>query len=157
MRATDEDMRRLGMLGATVGQPPRIPDAEPLPTRKSKYRVNTPVSARKPARRESEKSFQKRVISLAKLHGWRVAHFRPAQNARGDWRTPVAADGKGFPDLVMVRDGDLIFAELKAKIGRLSTEQQEWLNQLNKTHGVTVCVWRPSDWELIVELLGAKQ
>ena len=57
----------------------------------------------------SEAVLQDAVIELANLKGWTVAHFRPAQNARGDWRTPVAAQGKGFPDLVMVRRDQLVF------------------------------------------------
>ena len=51
----------------------------------------------------SEKTFQRQVIDLLHLFGYRVAHFMPAMNAKGQWRTPVSADGKGFPDLVAVR------------------------------------------------------
>ena len=97
------------------------------------------------------------MIELAHLHGWRVAHFRKSRTADGRHLTAVAADGAGFPDLVMVRDGDLIFAELKRQDGRVSLEQKAWLEELNKPHGVTVCVWRPNDWGLIKELLGTKQ
>ena len=46
----------------------------------------------------SERELQDAVIQLARLLGWRVAHFRPAMTTRG-WRTPVSADGAGFPDL----------------------------------------------------------
>ena len=78
----------------------------------------------------TEKELQAAVIELAQTFGWKVAHFRPAMNARGDWRTPVAADGKGFPDLVMVSSTTVAFVELKSKKGRLSTEQKEWLEAL---------------------------
>jgi hypothetical protein len=53
----------------------------------------------------TEREFQRQVIDLARLLGWRCAHFRPGRTARG-WRTPVQADGAGFPDLQPVRARD---------------------------------------------------
>ena len=92
----------------------------------------------------TEAELQSAVIELAHLYGWTVAHFRPAQNARGDWRTPVAADGKGFPDLVLVCDYRLAFVELKSEKGRLRPEQKMWLEALGGR--VDAMVWRPADW-----------
>lgn len=92
--------------------------------------------------RETEAEFQSYVLDLAALLGWRVAHFRPARTEKG-WRTAVAADGKGFPDLVLVRDR-VIFAELKSDTGRLSGEQEEWLEDLAAA-GAETYIWRPSD------------
>lgn len=83
------------------------------------------------------------VIELAHLLGWRVAHFRPARTAHG-WRTPVAADGAGWPDLTMVRGDRIVFAELKSRSGKLSGGQQVWLDALSAVG--TVCVWRPEHW-----------
>lgn len=94
----------------------------------------------------TEAAFQAQVIELAHLFGWRVAHFRPALTKHG-WRTPVSADGKGFPDLVLVRRKRLIFAELKSQRGRLSPEQRDWWEAL--THVAEAYVWRPSDWPAI--------
>ena len=114
----------------------------------------TATTKRKPAAsRISERDFQRSVIDLARRFGWKVAHFRPAQNARGDWRTPVAADGKGFPDLVMVHQqrGELIFAELKSERGRTTSEQDAWHHALARCGRVHV--WRPSDWQDIVTAL----
>lgn len=91
------------------------------------------------------------VIDLAHLRGWRVAHFRPAQNSRGQWRTPVAADGAGFPDLVLVRDR-LIFAELKTTVGRLSPEQVKWRDALIDAGQDWYC-WRPDDLPTITRIL----
>jgi hypothetical protein len=82
------------------------------------------------------------VLECAHLFGWRTAHFRPARTVRG-WRTPVAGDGKGFPDLVLVRDR-VLFVELKSATGRLTTEQQDWLEVLDRV--AEAHVWRPVDW-----------
>jgi hypothetical protein len=90
----------------------------------------------------TESELQSAVIEMAHVFGWRVAHFRPAMNATGRWRTPVAADGAGFPDLVLARDRIVIYAEMKADGGRLSDAQKDWLAVLPNS-----CVWRPSDWK----------
>jgi hypothetical protein len=90
----------------------------------------------------TEGELQENVVKMAHLLRWRVAHFRPAQNAAGRWSTPVAADGAGFPDLVMVRDRIVIYAELKSDGGRLSDAQKDWLAVLPNS-----CVWRPVDWK----------
>jgi Protein of unknown function (DUF5131)/VRR-NUC domain len=112
----------------------------------------------------TEAEFTAQVIALARRLGWRVAHFRAARTDRG-WRTPVQGDGAGFPDLVLARPAghltevglelrptpsrQIIFAELKTDTGRVSPEQQAWLDA---SGGV---VWRPRDWNLIVDALTA--
>lgn len=93
----------------------------------------------------TEAELQDAVIELAHLFGWRVAHFRAARTKSG-WATPVAADGKGFPDLMMARRERLIFAELKSAKGKLTLEQEEWMSALRHT-GSTLAVWYPRDWE----------
>jgi len=103
----------------------------------------------------SEKDFQQTVIELAQNCGWMVAHFRPVRIQRADgsvyYETPAAADGAGFPDLVLVRDR-VIFAELKAQKGRLSEGQLEWKAALLGA-GAVWRLWRPSDIETIHEEL----
>jgi hypothetical protein len=101
-----------------------------------------------------EHDFQRQVIELARFCGWRVAHFRPAQAARGRWLTPVAADGAGFPDLVLVhpRRRLIAFAELKSDRGRVRPEQAAWLAALREA-GVAAFVWRPRDWAAIQAFL----
>jgi hypothetical protein len=101
--------------------------------------------------RETEAGFQRAVIDLARLMGFRVAHFRAAQTGKG-WRTPVQADGAGFPDLVMTRGGRIIAVELKAERGRVSDEQLAWLDALAAA-AVETYVWRPRDWERVVHVL----
>lgn len=100
-----------------------------------------------------EGEFQDQVIKLARLFGWRVAHFRPAKTSKG-WRTPVSADGKGFPDLVMAKSPLKIVAELKTDKGKTSPDQDEWLEALGPTTDVClVTVWRPRDWPAIEEAI----
>ena len=97
--------------------------------------------------KQTETQFQESVIEAAHTFGWRVAHFRAARTADGSWRTPVQADGRGFPDLVLVRDR-VIFAELKSDTGKVSDEQHEWIAWLEGA-GAQAEVWRPADWPLI--------
>lgn len=106
----------------------------------------------------SEADFQNQIIDLAHIFGWRVAHFRPARTAHG-WRTPVAADGAGFPDLVLVRGPRLIFGEVKSQRGELRCEQVEWLAALatvaSTSPMVQATVWRPDDFDEIVATLSS--
>jgi len=66
--------------------------------------------------------------------------------------TPVQADGVGFPDLCLVREQRIIFAELKSAKGKVSDEQFIWLENLGKTKA-EVYIWRPVDREEIEEIL----
>ena len=103
--------------------------------------------------RITEAEFQKQVFDLAHVLGWKVAHFRPARTQYG-WRTPVSADGKGFPDSVLVKEGcPVIFAELKRKGNKLSPEQTDWINLLKQSKGVLAYVWYPEDFDDIVKIL----
>lgn len=101
----------------------------------------------------TEADFQQQVIDLARLLGWRVAHFRPGLNKRGKWQTAVAADGAGFPDLVMAKPGlSVIFAELKVGKNRLSLAQEQWIFTLRQA-GTRAYCWFPSDWNDIENIL----
>jgi hypothetical protein len=102
-----------------------------------------------------EKEWQAQVIDAAHLFGWKIAHFRPAKTERG-WRTPVQADGKGFPDLVLLHPakGKMLVRELKAEKGRMRPEQTAWLEWFAAC-GVDSDIWRPSDFDrMMVELRG---
>jgi hypothetical protein len=92
----------------------------------------------------TERELQRCVLQLARLLGWRVAHFRPARTKRG-WRTPVEADGAGWLDLVLCRGERLLFRELKGDGGRLSPAQLAWLIALQQS-GANADVWAPLDW-----------
>ena len=84
--------------------------------------------------------------------GWECMHLRPARTLKG-WRTPVQGSlGKGWPDLILIRVPRIIAAELKSARGKVSDEQAHVLAQL-RLSGVEVHVWRPADWDSIVEAL----
>lgn len=100
----------------------------------------------------NEKEFQKIVIDLAHMYGWKVAHFRTSQIKTGVYATAVDADGAGFPDLVMVRGERLIFAELKVGKNKLSQKQIEWCDAL-LTAGARWCLWHERDLNLIKEII----
>lgn len=91
----------------------------------------------------SEEDLLGAVLDMAAVHGVRTAHFRAAKTAQG-WRTPVQGDGKGWPDLVLVGAGGVLFRELKSAAGSPSEEQRAWLVALNVA-GQDANVWRPVD------------
>ena len=93
----------------------------------------------------TEKAFLAQVLRLARLAGWLC--FHPY-----DSRKSCA----GFPDLTLVRES-LIFAELKSDTGKVTAEQQHWLDRL-KAAGAEAHLWRPRDWEEIqARLLGGRR
>jgi hypothetical protein len=109
----------------------------------------------------AEKDFQRQVRDVAKRLGWDLA-FHAMQ--------PFHAAERGWPDLVLlrIRDRRLIFVELKAEKGKLSDRQTvvldmlraiEWPGVERRAAGgsalpsIEVHVWRPSDYDALVEVL----
>jgi RecJ-like exonuclease len=128
----------------------------------------------------SEEQFLKQVMQLAKLRGWKTAHFRPAREkckpcrgtgkvlggkcpmckGSGDsWRTAVQGDGKGWPDLVLTKKGRMIVAELKRSRKECPTDEQyQWLQEFEwiaeaAPAWIFVRTWAPEDWPEIQKLL----
>ena len=81
-------------------------------------------------REVTEKAFQSRVVELARLYGWRVAHFHDSRRQVKPGVFVGDKDAAGFPDLVLVRPPD------------------EWLSLLVAC-GVEARVVRPSDWDWV--------
>jgi hypothetical protein len=104
----------------------------------------------------SEAEFQRQVVTLAHRHGWRVAHFRSVRcqrpNGQVFYQTPVQADGRGFPDLILLRQGRQLAVELKVGKNDATAEQLAWL-QAFRLAGAKTHIWRPSDWAFIEEVL----
>jgi hypothetical protein len=82
------------------------------------------------------------IRKTAKLYGWLCYHHY-------DSRQSV---GKGFPDLVLLREGRLLVAELKRQGRKPTTAQREWLDAFAAA-GVETHVWKPSDWPKIETVL----
>jgi hypothetical protein len=99
-----------------------------------------------------EAAFQQQVLDLARIYGWRAYHTHDSRRSE-----------PGFPDLVLIRAPELIFAELKTSSGRLSPAQHEWIAMLSlveegiaqragdppESRLVEVNIWRPSDFDAI--------
>lgn len=94
----------------------------------------------------TEEHLLRAVLELAALRGITTAHFRPALAQSGRWHTAVAGNGKGFPDLVLVGAGGILYRELKTDTGRLRPEQVVWLRELTAA-GADAGVWRTADLE----------
>lgn len=108
-----------------------------------------------------ERDFQDAVIQLAKLNNWMVHHQRPARTKDGSWRTAVQGDA-GWPDLILVRDGRMIIAELKSEKGKLTPGQEDWLRAIDDVKlasggAVQWAIWRPSHWPEIERWLKGEE
>lgn len=104
----------------------------------------------KALRAVTEADFQRQVIAIAAAYGWK--HYAPPKagvRRDGSVRAVVA----GWPDLALLRDDELIFAELKRQTGKVSPEQLAWLSALDCVPGVTAYIWRPGEIEFIEQRL----
>ena len=90
----------------------------------------------------SEKDFMSSVIEVAELGKWLIYHTYDSRRSQ-----------PGFPDLVLCKDGRVIFAELKSQKGPIRKAQQEWLDNLQMNNSVEVYLWRPADIDGIHGLL----
>lgn len=88
------------------------------------------------ARNMTERDLQAQIIEIAKAYGWMC--FHPYDSRRSE---------PGFPDLTLVRNGHLIFAELKTEKGTTSKAQDKWLTELREaettSRRIRVYLWRP--------------
>lgn len=98
-----------------------------------------------------EKEFQQWVLDRAKYWGWRTIHIYPLLTSDGYWKTPVAGDGKGFPDTLFLREIEFV-AELKSGYNKTSPEQDEWLAAFRRV-GRPTFVWYPEDAATIESVL----
>jgi len=105
-----------------------------------------------------EAEFQRNLIEMANNLGWRVASFRKVRvqrkNGRVYWETPVAADGRGFPDTLMIKGRRLLISEQKVGHNTTTPEQKLWLNAFEQV-GAEVHVWKPEQWREIERTLRA--
>jgi len=129
----------------------------------------------------SETAFATQVEDLLTRFGWKWVHLRPAMRRNGKWYTALSGDA-GVPDYIAARkrDSRLLFAELKDKVSRPDPLQEDWLETLRACQRSVlaepipiarnvdliaflkrcsfvnipeVYLWRPDDFEEIVEVL----
>lgn len=89
---------------------------------------------------------QDNVVKMAQSLGYKVHYARKsaAEGKDGRWR---GLSPMGWPDLFMVKNGHAWAVELKSQEGRVTPEQEAWLAVLGRVPGISVAVWRPSDWQ----------
>lgn len=115
----------------------------------------------------SEEEFRAQVNDVAAIYGWEWMFVKPLRAAGGIWKTPTFGTlGKGWPDTVFIRPRDrrILFVEFKRELGKVEPDQErvlEVLRSLETTSPfgpalvgqIEVHVWRPSDFDRIVEVL----
>ena len=98
--------------------------------------------------RESE--FQRALIDVATMRGWRVMHNSDSRKMvkRGSGYAPVADPlAAGWPDLFLAKPGcPMRVFELKSAVGRLTDNQRSWLDLLTIS-GMPCYVLRPDALE----------
>ena len=116
----------------------------------------------------SEADWQRTLIDLLKLYGYRVCEFRKARvkkDGQDVYRTPFGAEGKGMTDLIAVREeyvsrsltlpsrrGRIIFIEDKSETGKLSPDQILWKEAIEAAGGEYYLA-RPSDYDRLTKEL----
>lgn len=95
----------------------------------------------------SEVDLLRHTLKWAKQFEWLCYHSWTSINSPA-----------GFTDLVLVRDGWIIFAELKSDKGKITSAQQMWLDALAEVEAATqgrvkARVWRPADFQEVLDTL----
>jgi len=91
----------------------------------------------------TEAAWQRTIVEAAKWMGYRVYHTQISIHSV-----------KGFPDLVLVGRGQVVFAEVKTATGKVSPEQHAWIAAITANGGLAY-IWRPADWLDVERVLRA--
>jgi hypothetical protein len=106
-------------------------------------------------RATSEDALLRSIVDEAKLRGWLVHHSRPALSRVGRYHVPIQGD-PGLPDLILVKAPRVVFIEVKSERGRLSPEQDRWIDALDACWPGAECyVIFPRDRDRISAILEA--
>src|ERR1035437_9428875 len=82
--------------------------------------VRTPLTnAERLDRSVTEDELLAYVTDLLQVHHWHWNHSRDSRRSN-----------PGLPDLICVKHGRVVIAELKTQLGRISPPQQVWLDEL---------------------------
>src|SRR3546814_12221779 len=85
------------------------------------------------ARDMPERDLLEQVRHAARTLGLRIYHTHDSRRSE-----------PGFPDLVIVGGHGALWRELKTQRGRLTPDQQDWLDSIHIA-GQAAAVWRPAD------------
>jgi hypothetical protein len=88
----------------------------------------------------SENELKHMILRHARLQGWAVYHVPQTRIMNGG--------GKGYPDLTLARDKEVLWIEVKDDRGMQTSEQRYWEMILPAYHLI-----RPKDWPRVLELL----
>lgn len=86
----------------------------------------------------NESEWQKRVTETCNLLSLLWHHETDSRKSKA-----------GFPDLCIVGPKGLLFLELKAPKGKVSPQQQAWIDHLAAA-GAHAYVARPADWDRVL-------
>ncbi len=110
---------------------------------------------------ESESSFQRHVINVARELGYEVYSHNtlgaPCPKCGTYVNRGRVVTSKGFPDLEMVRMDPPrhIWAELKSRKGRQTPDQKHW-QALLEANDDEYYLWRPADRDKAFEILARR-
>jgi hypothetical protein len=94
------------------------------------------VSNKVHAQPVTEKQWQAQVVQLLETYNYLVYHTYDSRRSK-----------PGFPDLVAVGK-QVFFLECKTERGKVTSEQQEWIDGL-RSAGANVAVITPRDWDAL--------
>jgi hypothetical protein len=83
----------------------------------------------------TENELKTLVVGLARRNGWAVYHVPQTTMRNGG--------GRGYPDLTLARDGEVIWIELKQQAAKPTADQVFWAEAIGRPCHLI----RPSDWD----------
>lgn len=104
----------------------------------------------------SHDQFQDEIVAVAHESAdpsgaaWYVWHQRSSRTKDGH-RTAVQYDGKGFPDLVLVRPPRIVIYECKVGRDKPRPDQRIWIDKFKRCPAILCRVVYPRDWNQILE------
>jgi hypothetical protein len=104
----------------------------------------------------TEAEFQNGIVAQARTSGYRV-HFVPDTLYRRSFSGKHKGHGldlgdRGFPDLLIVRNGSIHYRELKIGRNKLDAEQESWRDELLAA-GQDWRLWHGNDYDELMEAI----
>lgn len=82
------------------------------------------------------------ILDEARADGWLAFHVYDSKRSE-----------PGFPDIVLLRNGECLVFEVKREDGRTTAAQEQWLDAFGAVPGVHSTVIRPRHWDTLVTRL----